>query len=491
MGKQSKSKKQEFVGKGKVTPVQIAFIVDRYLSDNSYNHTRSAFRSEASHLIAKSPVQEAPKSLLTLAAILDEYITLKEQKVWVDQERRRLEQEKLRVQNLLGGMQGVMNAYNATENGGVTPPPSLPPPPVASGAIASQTEVAVSRPAAMMSTSRPATTQKDHTNFSTPITNQANGKRKESKDVSNGPSKRLRRCTQPKDVNLVTQSSNAERNQEKSLMNSVARSSGCDNVPNGSPVQASNVVKCLFNQESPRNNSPVPKTPPRASSSQTEKSISPFENCSTAASNQDITTQQIMSANRTIISSETIRVSPNKQISYYSIEKNHISTCSPLKSNLKRSNIKDHVRGRLDFDAPEMPMITENQTTDNSTSESEKEGDILDLDFPNLDSLGFDFNLSEFLLDFDIGNEDMALSSTQVLDSSPDCYSGSPPQTGNAEMCASQFTSEFSSTMTEFLGERDMNLVGNDSVAAMRSITKFTIVSPVKRKTSNMDQKNV
>ncbi|KAL8550553.1 hypothetical protein ACS0TY_009108 [Phlomoides rotata] len=154
----------------------------------SYNQTRSAFRSEASYLIAKSPVQEAPKSLLNLAAILDENITLKEQKVWVDQERRRLEQEKLWVQNLLGGYYPMYN----------TP--------------------------AMMSTSRPATTQKDHTNFSTPITNQVNGKRKESKDVSNGPSKIPRRCTQPK-----------ERNQEKTLMNYVARSSGCDNVPNGSP----------------------------------------------------------------------------------------------------------------------------------------------------------------------------------------------------------------------------------------------------------------
>lgn len=208
-------------------------------------------------------------------------------------------------------------------------------------------------------------------------------------------------------------------------MSSAAQSSGCYNVPNGSSLQASNVVKCLFNQESPRNNSTIPKTPPRASSSQTEKSITPFENCSTATSNKDITPQQIMSSNCTIISSETIRVSPNKQISYYSIEKNHISTCSPLKTSLNRSNIKDHVRGRLDFDASEMPMITENQTTDgNSTSESEKEGDILDLEFPNLDSLGFDFNLSEFLLDFDIGSEDMALSSTQMLDSSPDCCSG-------------------------------------------------------------------
>lgn len=58
MGKQSKSKKQEFIGKGKVTPVQIAFIVDRYLSDNSYTNTRSTFRSEASDLISRSPVQE-------------------------------------------------------------------------------------------------------------------------------------------------------------------------------------------------------------------------------------------------------------------------------------------------------------------------------------------------------------------------------------------------------------------------------------------------
>lgn len=229
------------------------------------------------------------------------------------------------------------------------------------------------------------------------------------------------------DVNLVTQSCNAEKNQEKSLINSAAQSSACDNAPNGSPVQGSNVVKCLFNKEtpSPPANSPVPKTPPRASSSQTEKSGSPLEICSTATSSKDITPQQIMSANCTIISSETIRVSPNKQIAYYSIEKNHISTCSPLKTNLKRSNMKDHVKGRLDFGAFEMPMITENQTPDgNSTSESDKDGDILDLDFPNLDAFGLDFNLSEFLIDFDIGNDGLALSSKQVLDSSPDSCSG-------------------------------------------------------------------
>lgn len=85
---------------------------------------------------------------MSLAAILDEYITLKEQKVWVDQERSRLEQEKLRVQNLLSGMQDIMNAYNASGNNVVTPPPPLPPPAVTSGrAMASQNELAVGRPA--------------------------------------------------------------------------------------------------------------------------------------------------------------------------------------------------------------------------------------------------------------------------------------------------------------------------------------------------------
>lgn len=69
---------------------------------------------------------QAPKSLLSLGAILDEYITLKEQKVLLDQERCRLEQEKLKLQKLLTGMQDVMNAYNASGNNVVTPPLPLP-----------------------------------------------------------------------------------------------------------------------------------------------------------------------------------------------------------------------------------------------------------------------------------------------------------------------------------------------------------------------------
>ncbi|KAI3474165.1 hypothetical protein Pfo_028953 [Paulownia fortunei] len=91
--------------------------------------------------------------------------------------------------------------------------------------MASQAELAVVRPAgyypmynspAMMSTSRPSNIRKDPTNFSTPVTYHATTKRKESKDVSDGSvvSKRPRKGTQPRDVNLVTQTSNAEKNQE-------------------------------------------------------------------------------------------------------------------------------------------------------------------------------------------------------------------------------------------------------------------------------------
>lgn len=70
MGKQSKSRKTENVGKGKVTPVQIAFIVDRYLSDNRFTETRSTFRSEASHLLAKSPINEVPLPFHSVTIIL-------------------------------------------------------------------------------------------------------------------------------------------------------------------------------------------------------------------------------------------------------------------------------------------------------------------------------------------------------------------------------------------------------------------------------------
>ena len=68
---------------------------------------------------------KAPKSLLSLSAILDDYIRLKEQRVIMDQEKVNLEQEKMRVQNLLKGMQDAMNVYNQSTNV-CSLPPQLP-----------------------------------------------------------------------------------------------------------------------------------------------------------------------------------------------------------------------------------------------------------------------------------------------------------------------------------------------------------------------------
>lgn len=65
MRKQSNkaNKKADNFGKGNVTPTQVAFLVDRYLSDNNFSETRSLFRTEASSLLSKSSVQEVSQTL--------------------------------------------------------------------------------------------------------------------------------------------------------------------------------------------------------------------------------------------------------------------------------------------------------------------------------------------------------------------------------------------------------------------------------------------
>lgn len=92
---------------------------------------------------------------------------------------------------------------------------------------------------------------------------------------------------------------------------------------------------------------------------------------------------------------------------------------------MTRSNKKDHVKGRLDFGSSNMPIIAKNQTPDvTATSETDREGDILDLDFPNLDALGLDFNLSKLLVDFDLGGEGLDFSSQQATSYTPDSSTG-------------------------------------------------------------------
>ncbi|XP_009626216.1 cell wall protein RBR3-like isoform X1 [Nicotiana tomentosiformis] len=466
MAKQSKSRRAEIIGKGKVTPVQIAFIVDRYLSDNHFSETRSTFRSEASHLLSKSPIHEAPRSLLSLGAMLDEYIRLKEQKVF-------LEQEKMQVQNLLRGMQGVMNIYNASAK--VTPPPSIP-------ASSLPKSAGCCSGSALMSASMPSNTAVDAMKFSSPNSIPTTSKRKGSKDVSyaSTAAKKSRTRSPTNQYNNV-------------VKNSVVQLSDPIDEPNKSPVQGSNIDKCLLNQpiQSLVTNSSGPKTPPIASSSQIDKPISPPEMCSTATFSKESTPSHLMSTNRMIISSETIQVTPTKQIAYYSIERNHcVSASSPVKANLKRPVKRDQVKGRLNFDASDIPSSSEMPQIPDmiSTSESEKEGDIFDLDFPNLDALGANFSFSELLRDFDIDGQGIDYSCQDKLDFSPYSFSGSPYESGNVKNDANQVTSQISSTVTEVFSEKDTSLLGSDTVKTVKSVTKrIQLASPVKSNRSSRD----
>ncbi|XP_020234984.1 uncharacterized protein LOC109814877 [Cajanus cajan] len=292
-GKQSKARKPEVFGKGKVTPTQIAFIVDRYLCDNNFSSTRSTFRNEASSLIANSPIHEAPKSLLTLGEMLDEYICLKEQKVMLDQDRVLMEQEKNRVQMLLQGMHNVMTAYNASGN--------LPLPAAKSAVVAvpQPTFSYKSHPGNPTSVQNklitPSVPQSSNSNAeggnisTVPTVNVSYRKRKDTKTADAPPAAKKSRG-RSSSRKIPVQGQNAPQQSDNIVNNiivaqpSAIQSSSENCIPRQSQVQGSNVAKCLFNQSTPSvpSNSPVPKTPPRTKSSHSDTHVSPSEISSVA-----------------------------------------------------------------------------------------------------------------------------------------------------------------------------------------------------------------
>ncbi|KAE8099285.1 hypothetical protein FH972_017278 [Carpinus fangiana] len=503
MRNRSRAKKPEAFGKGKVTPIQVAFIVDRYLLDNNYSETRSVFRTEASSLISNSPVREAPKSLLTLGAMLDEYICLKEQKVMVDQERVRLEQEKCRVQSLLQGMQAVMNTYNSS--GGFPSQMNI-----SSGASRSAV-VAVPQPFLPNSSpsvnntptvnpvSTPVNTIMKPGSLSSPITDPSVKKRKDYKVSLDAPqaAKRSRskvpaRNFTNRGVNTLPQSDNAVDCQEIAQPSCAIRSSPDNCLPDEPLVQGSSVAKCLFNQPllSIPSNSSDPKTPVRPNSSPGDKSTPHLEISSSANCSNRNTSQVVTPTRCTVISSKRVTVSPNSQI-LYSMERSHcISASSPIKTNLKRQSRRDHVKGRLDFDVSDVATNSDKPIVDEiSTSESGKEVDIFDIDFPNLDALG-DFSFSEMLGDLDLGLEGVDYTCHSTLGSSVDTISGSSsPESVDVNARANQLMSEYSSTVTEVLSGKGMNINGPDSLTAVKSITQcITILSPAKSRRSSLDR---
>ncbi|XP_021290024.1 uncharacterized protein LOC110420932 [Herrania umbratica] len=512
MGKQGRSKaKPENLGKGKVTPVQVAFIVDRYLSDNNYPGTRSVFRNEASALISKSPVREAPKSLLSLGAMLDEYICLKERKVMLEQEKARLEQEKCRVQTLLQGMQSVMNAYNASATA------SLPTIPHATAtksvSVVPQSDPCAGSPTALgppvygtptvIPVSGPSNSRMEHDNYSSPVTSQPITRKKRSSEaVTEAPAAEKKTRSKLSSRKLTTQGTEKLPESENVMNSQVAaqlipanQSSPPDNTANISTMHVSSVAKCLFNRPhlSPPTNSSGPKTPPQAVSPQSDKSMTPLGVSSTANCSHNNTPQEITPTNCTIISTERVTVSPLKQMTCYTIERNRcISSCSPVRTSLKRLGKRDHVKGRLDFDGSDATVNVDKPiTNETSTSESEMDADIFDLDLPSLDAFGANFSFSELLVDLDLGCEGIGYPCQPTLGPSADALSGSSHESGDGNLGAPQVMSEFSSTVTKVFSEKDMNAQGPDSVTSVKSITKCVkILSPAKGRRSSSEQQN-
>ncbi|KAK4342806.1 hypothetical protein RND71_038622 [Anisodus tanguticus] len=166
------------------------------------------------------------------------------------------------------------------------------------------------RSTALMSASMPSNTALDTMRFSNPSSIPSTSKRKGVKDVSAAPiiAKRSRKhlitshlkvnlfevgllslhvkCPQYFDIILsyfLADTSTDAQPTSSAKHNNVVNSSAVQlsdpaTASDRIPVQGSNVAKSLFNQpiQSPPTNSSGPKTPPRATSSQTDKSISPL-----------------------------------------------------------------------------------------------------------------------------------------------------------------------------------------------------------------------
>ncbi|KAI4354619.1 hypothetical protein L6164_003468 [Bauhinia variegata] len=483
MGKQSRARKPDNFAKGKVTPIQIAFIVDRYLCDNKFSETRSMFRKEASSLIANSPMNEAPKTLLSLGAMLDEYICLKEKNVILDQERVRLDQEKYRIQMLLQGMHNVMTAFSASGN---LPAPNISAPATNSTvALVPQPKINNKSPPGVptpvqntMNTCslRPSTNTKTETgNFSSPLINLSDRKRKDIK-VADAPSASKKSRGRSSTRNLPSQGpmilpqpESAINNQVVPQPSSAIQSLPDKSLPSGSQVEGSTVAKCLFNQPSHS----VPKTPPRANSSHSDTYVSPPEISSAAVCSKINMSRELTPTRCNVISTKRVMVSPAKQMAY--IERSHC--ISPFKTDTEKVSKRDHVRSRLDFGGFDVPESLDKPNYEVSTSESEKEVDMFGIDFPNFDALGMDFSFTEMLNDLDFHCEGIDFSCDPTSSPSNDNAPGS------SDKCdANQVMSELSSTMTEVLSEKDMHIQVSDYLTAVKSVTKcVTILSPVKK----------
>ncbi|KAJ6699510.1 MYOSIN-M HEAVY PROTEIN [Salix purpurea] len=391
-------------------------------------------------------------------------------------------------------MQQVMNVYNASGN--VAPAPPAASPMIQASATRSvvmvpQADPFRGSPAAAgcpvykspncFPVSTPSNTTMEHSNLSS-ITNQPSirkrigssvvsdsvpdAKKSRSKLASrNIPSK----CT-------LKQSENAAASQVNVQASPVIGSSSQNCTPTGPIVQASNVAKSLFQQPlpSPPTSSSNPNTPPQSFSPHNAKSASPKDISANAHCSNNNTPQQVTPTSCTVITSERVTVSPFKNMTYYTMERNQcISSSSPVKTTLTRMCKRDCVKGRLDFDGSDA-TVNLDKPVDNelSTSESDKDVDFFDLDLPNLDVFGANFSFSELLVDLDLDCEETAFPCQPAWAASTDTISGSSHESRDGNLGTDQVMSEFSSTMTEVISGNDMHMQGNLKDAPQHNLSE-------------------
>jgi hypothetical protein len=414
------------VGKGKVTAVQVAFMVERYLEENKYSNALTAFRLDAADLFAKmhkssASNKTAMKGLLGLGEILDEYISLKEQKLLLHRDRTRMDNAMHAFHNLYRSYFNDSDSslpLSASPNSSSSPSPPNPnpnPKPYPSPSpnpnlirpLSSAIPTTISTPYASNPISTTTTTT-----ISTPTTTSTYPNTSNKRKVSTSdtlPASKMRKqhshCSVVPSSSLIPPASKlvpaSSKIQEKvQLVNhSIAKTLF-------KPSQPSSIASPETPQPNPSSNIPNPST------------------CS------------IVSSERSII------VSPLKGgrgAAYYSVER----TCqftSPLKPDARTSGKRDHVKGKLNFDnadvsvgpteaaiAPNDGKVSSSPSTSSPSSSDGGENpnqvlDGFDFDFSEFDILNEDFSFSELLVDLDLDHDGLhshSQSSPEQTNTSP------------------------------------------------------------------------
>ncbi|KQK21265.1 nascent polypeptide-associated complex subunit alpha, muscle-specific form [Brachypodium distachyon] len=472
-------------GKKKVTPLQVAFLVERYLADNGFAASLAAFRADAASLFGSRNAASSnpPKGLLPLADILHDYISLKESRLAVD--------------SAMHAMHSLVSAYyqpnplllaagpppsspplvppffvrpNASSPP-APPPPQIPMPPPPPAGIAGYATPMLHY--TQTSSSLVVQNSSNANNMSTPaVSSLPTKKRKVTKSAAKSTSASKRICTAPTTSLNPTGKNGAL--QLPTAQPSSAEHSGIAKLP----AQGSSVAKSLFKPLQPQVSS-SPCTPQQSHPIGDEPASHQAPRPSSSVAPNVHTHQEIASSQCSIVSSKTLIVSPLKggSSTYYSVERSyHVS--SPLKSSTQKTSKREHVKGRLDFDSSDARPGSTELTCDkatNSTSDGQKQDDF-DIDFTNFDIFDGDFSLSELLLDFDLDNVGVHCENPS---SNAEVQRLQPIASDNNVMADPVFPNSVKPMTAD--PTEDINSQGATSVTSVRAITKrIKIVSPVK-----------